>query len=606
MGNHSHNSKRERKALSSKNSEKLKKMIDESLVISFDFFDTLFTRPLAHPEDIFTLMAEQFSIPDFVKRRRKAQTKAFQQMNKRGLKEINLSDIYKCFETTSTPNDELMNAEYELELSLLVPIPEMFDLFLSLLADSDKIIVIVSDMYLKSDFFKTVLKNYNIDNVQLFVSSDYNATKRDSGELFERVITELDVLPESILHIGDNLLADVTQPQGKGISAFHYKDNRKRKEFKDYSPSLAISSGLFYTNTKEIEPDSFFSLGFRYGGPVQIGFLDWIKGRSYIDNVDHVLFLSRDGFSLNNIAKHQHNIDLPNYCYFLSSRTSLTLASMTAGNFEQFIPFLLSGSENLQARELLERIGVVPPSLKVMNDLGLGPNVSINHTLTDKLSDFLYAYQWEILKVCKSNRYALFNYLKQLGIKKGQRVALVDVGWNGSTQEAFERVVRELLDVEVLGYYFCLANTPTRTLREESQQMFSMINSDTVSANLVDNLYDYRVVIESFFSAPHDTVIGLSYNQGQSIEAVFDKGRGASGMNNKVLHDISKGIESYSQHYGNSFQQFNVQLSAFQLVSPIFELCIKDHRDLYFLSEMVNFDAWGSSRNLKLKLESYL
>lgn len=46
--------------------------------------------------------------------------------------------------------------------------------------------------------------------------------------------------------------------------------------------------------------------------------------------------------------------------YFYGSRTSLTLSTINDENFVEYLPFLLSGAEGLQPRELLERIGVTP------------------------------------------------------------------------------------------------------------------------------------------------------------------------------------------------------------------------------------------------------
>jgi len=584
----------------------LQKLIDQVSVVSFDFFDTLFTRPLAHPEDIFTIIAEQFAISDFVARRRTAQAKAFQQMLKEGRKEINLTDIYNCFEKTAVPNADLMQAEYNLELSLLEPIPEMFDIFISLLEAPNKKVVIISDMYLTTDFFIEVLKKHQVKNVDLFVSADCNATKRDSGELFEFAITELNILPKDILHIGDNLLADVTRPEEKGLYAFHYQDKLKRKEQRDNPLSLSISSGLLYTRARETAPDSCVALGFRYGGPMLVGFFNWIKERANADNIDHILFISRDGFSLNNIANLLSDKKLPEYSYFLSSRTSLTLASITADNFEQYIPFLLSGTNNLQPRELLERIGVNPPSPKIMSDLGLGSDIKITPSLSKELTDFLYAYRWEILKVCKSNRYALFNYLKEMGLKDGKKIALVDVGWSGSTQVAFEKAISTLLNIDVTGYYFCLAPTPECINNQTTQKMIPMISSDVADKSTINNLYDYRVVIESFFSAPHATVIGLNYDGKHNIQAMFDTGRGESKENLRITTDISNGVSAYTKCYSEITDKFGVNLSPLQFVTPIFELCNENNKDLEILSEMVNFDAWGSSRNHQFIFKDYL
>ena len=69
---------------------KLAKMIDVAEVVSFDFFDTLYLRPLSDPEDAFTLLGEKLNIENFKAKRQQAQADAFGVMVREGRKEITL------------------------------------------------------------------------------------------------------------------------------------------------------------------------------------------------------------------------------------------------------------------------------------------------------------------------------------------------------------------------------------------------------------------------------------------------------------------------------------------------------------------------------------
>src|SRR5471030_147189 len=130
--------------------------INSAEIVSFDFFDTLFVRPMADPEDAFDIIGNQFSIPDFRELRRKAQADAFRQMVKNGKKEITLRNIYDNFSRLPVSETTLMQAEYDLEKALVIPNKELFDLFNDLIAQG-KTVVITSDMYFGVDFFKEVL-----------------------------------------------------------------------------------------------------------------------------------------------------------------------------------------------------------------------------------------------------------------------------------------------------------------------------------------------------------------------------------------------------------------------------------------------------------------
>jgi FMN phosphatase YigB (HAD superfamily) len=583
----------------------LNRLIETADVISFDFFDTLFLRPLANPEDTFDILGHQFGIPDFRQRRQDAQAEAFRRMLAAGRKEITLESIYACFSEIGTPADILMHAEYALELALVEPNPEIFPLFRALL-ETDKPVVITSDMYLTSDFFIEALTPHGFAHVPLFISADCNATKRDTGELFDIVAAKLGLLTSDILHIGDNPLADVVRPREKGLMTFHYRPSRKRTVKKNASLTTSIGYGLLHSRARDIEPDSYTELGFIYGGPANLGFLQWIKTRARMDGIDHVLFLSRDGYSLERLARAQMESELPKFCYFLGSRTAYTMAAIKANNFSEFLPFFLSGSDGLAPCELLKRIGVQPPSPQIMANLGLGDDVRVSLDLHERVASFLYAYRWEILKVCQRNRHALYNYLKQIGLNPGSKVALVDVGWNGTTQEAFELAVCPLMDLEVFGYYFCLADTPERLRREQTQRMSAMINSATTSAATVASMYANRVAVELFFSAPHHSVIGLRIGA-EGVEPVLDAGRGNTHSLLRTAKEVSLGIETFAEQYDALRQRLDVPASPLQIAAPLIELVTGEQESAHqLLGQVKNFDAWGSSRNHELTLADYL
>lgn len=585
--------------------DELEQLTETAAAISFDFFDTLFVRPLANPEDAFDILARQFAIPDFRERRRAAQAEAFRRMHKAGRKEIRLEDIYACLAETGLPGGELMRAEYALELALVEPNPEMITLFRALL-DTGKPVVITSDMYLSADFFIEALAAWGLAHVPLFISADCNATKRDTGELFDVMAAKLGLPAGDILHIGDNQLADVARAREKGLMAFYYRASREQAVKKTASLATSIGHGLLRTRARDIPADSYSEYGFIYGGAATFGFLQWIRERARLDDIDHVLFLSRDGYTLDRMARAQTDSGLPDFCYFLGSRTAYTLAAIKAENFHQFIPFLLSGGDGLTPCELLERIGVQPPAPRIMEELGLGGEVRVSSALHEKLASFLYACRWEILKVAKRNRRALYSYLRQVGISAGSRVALVDVGWSGTTQEAFELAVRPLMDIQVFGYYFCLADTPERLRREQFQRMSAMVSTTTTSAATVASIYAHRVAVELFFSAPHHSVIGLQLGQA-GVEAVLDGGRGNTGSMLGIAKEVNQGIEAFFEHFNLLQQRLDVRASPLQIAWPLIELVTEEpERVRQLLGKVRNFDAWGSSRNHELVLANYL
>lgn len=580
--------------------------------VSFDFFDTLFVRPLEDPEDAFSLMERKLSYKSFKQKRLVAQTIAFRKMAEQGNYEITLNEIYKWFDET---NDELrlalMQAEYDLELKLLEPNLEVFAFFRNCLAEH-KQVVITSDMYLPKRFFQEALQKEGLEDIPLFISSDKNATKRDRGDLFEVIQQELSLPADEILHIGDNAISDVVRAQEKGLRAVHYLQTRRR-QITD-SPSLvkSLAYGLLRTQRLQLKLSSNYGeIGFLYGGPAASGFLDWIQEQCDRDSVEHLLFLARDGFVLERLIQNRNDFKNINCHYFLGSRVAFTLAAMTLETFEGFIPFLLSGADGLFASELLERIGVQPPAAAVMQDLELGSDFRIAPENYPTVAAFLRAYQREILKIATLNRRGLYQYLHQANIRPGSRVALVDVGWSGTTQEAFERAVADMMPLDVQGYYFCLADTPKRLVLNNSQKMKALLTSESMSTDIIAALYQNRVAIEMMFSAPHHTVIGLQPHDSK-IHAIFDPGRGLDPQAAKEIlainRDIAQGIEAFDSCYSQLLKKlnFNKIMESLEMAKPIIELALsKDNDDISWLTAVKNFDAWGSSRHYQLDLNTY-
>ena len=92
--------------------------------------------------------------------------------------------------------------------------------FFNKVKESGKKIIIISDMYLKSDTVRLILTNggYNLDGVNVYVSSEYVKTKR-TGSLFKTVLSLENVAPHNIIHIGDNLRSDWFRPKLIGMKS---------------------------------------------------------------------------------------------------------------------------------------------------------------------------------------------------------------------------------------------------------------------------------------------------------------------------------------------------------------------------------------------------
>lgn len=580
-------------------------LIASSELVSFDFYDTLFFRRVKIPETVFDLLGEKHGIPEFKQMRLAAQQEAFRRMRKEGRTEITLRDIYACFPRTTISTELLMADEYDLEISLLSPNPEVVA-WLESAIEAGRRVAITSDMYLPREFFEHVLKEHGFGKFPIYVSADRNATKRDSGELFDVLAREQGIAHENILHIGDNPVGDVQRAKEKGLLAHHYVPTFHRPLDKSAPIASSVAHGLLQSaGHVEIQAGSLEEFGYLYGGPAVVGFLEWIKEQSRNAGFDHVLFLARDGFLLDKIARHYSPEGLPEFLYFMGSRTAFSLAAMTDENFEAYIPFLVSGGIGLSPFELLERIGVQPPAQRFLENFGLAADALVNEALLPKIEQFLRFYRWEILKVCRRNRRALYQYLHQANIKDGSRIALVDVGWRGTTQEAFEKAVKPFMQLEVTGLFFCLADTAETRARRSFQNMMALIDSNEFGKNVVAQIYEKRLAVEMCFSAPHHTIIGLRAGD-YGVEPLYDPGRGDTSDTSGQVCEILSGIEKFAADFYAMAGSAAINVSPRLLIQPMLDYVTRQHKDSFHIFEKVkNFDAWGSSKNHQLTLKSY-
>lgn len=285
----------------------LKALIDRHKVISFDIFDTLLLRPYVRPVDLFEHLGRLNKIENFKDIRIKAEKEA-RKVNS-GREDITIDDIYLQLPPECS---FLKEKEMALEAKVLQPNKEMLQVFRYALKQRKKVII-ASDMYLPVDFLNRMLRKNGFTGFdKLYVSSDVGKGKGKS--LFSHIIKDLDENPQEILHIGDNLSCDYKKPVSLGMSAFYYRKvfdvfinrNIKAKSFweKDKSfeaSALLMSLAIFNHQNREITYWRRF--GFEYGGPVCYWYLQWIERQIKGKKIDDIIFVARDGYTLEKIFR---------------------------------------------------------------------------------------------------------------------------------------------------------------------------------------------------------------------------------------------------------------------------------------------------------------
>ena len=288
------------------NISSINEKIKEYDVISFDIFDTLLVRPYAKPTDLFLHLEHIYNIKDFAQNRVKAEESARKKHFDK--EDITLDQIYDEIESKFA---FLKEKEIELEKKVLIVnknVKKLYDHALEL----GKKIIITSDMYLPKNIIEEILHKNGYNNYfKLYLSSDILLTKYSSN-LYEYIIKDLNINPNNIFHIGDNYQSDFLNPKRFGIrSEFVPKvidelllSNSRAKKFLDENYNnlgVSIILGILAIGNSYKEFNYWEKFGFLYGGPAVLAFMLWLQKKSQEDRVDKLLFIARDGFTLQKV-----------------------------------------------------------------------------------------------------------------------------------------------------------------------------------------------------------------------------------------------------------------------------------------------------------------
>ncbi len=206
--------------------------------LSVDIFDTLLWRRVPEPKNIFYLigqalikdriMQESISPVEFAQLRASAEKAArVAQESQTGLREVVLADIYTALPRHIWRDDDAQRiaaaVEVEIEAEAMVLDHDVIALMDHAL-ESDVRVVLTSDTYFTREQLLRFLTAVGLDSNRvpdtLYISNEQGRPK--SRDLFDTVIKDLGIEPKSLVHLGDNVDADVAPCATHGISYVFY------------------------------------------------------------------------------------------------------------------------------------------------------------------------------------------------------------------------------------------------------------------------------------------------------------------------------------------------------------------------------------------------
>jgi len=508
---------------------KIKQKIDKAEVISFDIFDTLLVRPYIQPNDLFDHLGKMENIPNFRKMREFAFEEAIRKYKTPENEEVTFEQIY---EFIPEQYKYIKDKELELEYQVLQENTEMKEVY-NFALKRNKRIIIVSDMFLPKNFIESVLnkngyKNYN----KLYLSSEYKKLKF-TGNLFRTVLNELQIKPNKVLHIGDNKYSDYKTPVKMGMNALKYekiskqffKNNKKAKKFYEkYSNSLTISILMgCLALSKDTKQNYWYDLGFNYGGAFIFAYMYWLKTMLSKDNIEEILFVARDGHTLEkvyNILNNKHKTH-----YFYAPRLISICCTLD-----------IDDKINASDFECIDAISSIINYYKSQTEAKFQiPNLETKNEYLSFWEQHKSFYQ----ELAQKEHEKYKDYLLSLNINE-PKIAFVDVMTTFFTAHKF---IQDILNDKVVkGYYYLVSD-------------FYNFNREKLEyRNYTNQIFNVKF-IELLISSPEPPIIRIEDNKPVYKDITkFDKYR------MDIYPHISKGELDFAKLLKEYFGEYLIQL----------------------------------------------
>lgn len=492
----------------------IKELISNHQIISFDIFDTLILRPFVEPTDLFKYIEVVYDIKGFASERITAEKKARQ--NKK-TEDVTLIEIYSYIKKQYK---SYMKVEMDCELNFTMANSEMKKIY-DYAVSENKEIIIISDMYLSQNFLKKILEKNGYANYKnIYISSKIGKTKL-SGNLYKYVLEDIKCKASEILHIGDNIKSDINSAKNLELNTFYYQKvieqyfnkNQKAKLFWDNNKNLTTSIMLMLMAIKEQQGYTNYwkRIGYEYGGPVCFSFINWLYKETKKEKINQVLFVARDGYTLQKIYELFSNHIKNKYIY--APRIFNTLGLLEYKN-----------SDVAQVDTILKRYHSYYPEDASVENI---------KTLSEKNS-FILEHKQEIKKVSNNFFNEYVQYIKSQKVKENN-IAIID---SITTKLSSQRLISKALNQKVMGFYWTYTNQAVEIANQQKEKIIAYYPGFEFGKDLI-----YWDFMELLMTSPEPPIEAIINNKIQYKKSISNEEK----YRNKIYPDISEGSISFAE-----------------------------------------------------------
>ncbi|MBK6744554.1 MAG: HAD family hydrolase [Hydrogenophilales bacterium] len=619
--------------------------------VSFDVFDTLLARCIEPPDDLQRRVAQllasrlgDMSVDHVLQCRRDVEWELRRAALLEGQDhECHFDPLVEGWVTrlTGSPEPELIrfvhDTERTLETLALFAKPGVHAL-LDWLKSKGLRVIAVSDMYLSHDHVMALLEDAGLAGHvdQAYVSSEFGLGKY-SGRLHAKVLELEGLAPERVVHVGDNLVSDMRAPLQLGIQGLFLdeKHERLRRRKQTLSAEMARVGGMWPGRRffeivdfrmehdpacQEAFEDFYHYYGAHVLGPAFSTFLMGLLEKFKDVKPEKVFFLARDGYLFEKLYARWRELEpngmqnWPEPVYVYASRRVVASASVAEGLSPDQAQVAFYNPKQQGLLSVLKTFGLPAADYEeAAREHGLADIAEPLHDWRDpRFLAFLAddSVQTRIKSFGEAARERLQGYFEQHGFFECTRVALVDIGWNGTIQKFLRDSFESRPDYpDVHGWYFAFLGA--------IHGDFGM--GDRIEGLILDvrrgdpyerAVMDFEEIFEQGARSGEATTLGYRDGEGGRVEPVL-KGDDAPDRQgelacNPMIDGFQRGVLDHLGHFhaatkltGYGFQDIKPYVLALlerAVASPTQE-------EVEHITRLVHTEDFGHDHTLSISLE---
>lgn len=503
-------------------------------VFSFDVFDTTLLRRCPGPDGVFD---QAFRLAPIAENRASLAESYCQQriltegklrkdaVEKKVSAEFSIDEIYLHFPTAAFGLERgqwqaLAEAEFQAECTLCFINPDILSLIRQARAKGIKV-GFLSDTYWNGEQLSRLLRHCAPDLEWDFLYSSCDHRTGKSDKLFPRMLSDLNISPSRVAHMGDNDTADVRSARKAGIQAVYYPQSspalgavfqRETSVFKliwgHSGAPLRRDNGTRtlrrkITSSIQNEQSDAFQYGVNVLGPVMATFDRFVHDRvtalKQRGSKVAVAFLARDGLLPLQIWQSLRQ-DPASYCE-INRRIALIGGSVDIAPIQYFFRRIALLDNDIAVAFLKHDFPAITQYFK-----GCKGGRSSGEALADALPVLLT--DRDIAAISSALRKGVLSHLRATipDFDQCDDLVLVDLGYSGTVQKA----MRTILNLEgcrqrLHGLYLITADEALHAV-DENDSAEGLLSDAIMTPHNKRGVMNNIALLEQLCSAPQGSV----------------------------------------------------------------------------------------------------